>query len=336
MKQSDHPIEIYIVLYHDANVIDVTGPAGVFTSASELVKASPVINHPGYQLRLVAESLSPARTSGGIRLVPDATLEDISGKIDTLLVPGGRGSRKIKQLGTVIRWLQKTVPATKRPCSVCTGAFLLAEAGVLDGKTATTHWQYCDLLQKHYPEINVEADPIFIADGNIRTSAGVTAGMDLALAIVEEDFGHDIAIATAREMVMDYKRPGGQAQFSDKLTAQLSSSSNFHGLLAWVYENPANDLRIETMADQVAMSPRNFVRMFHRETGLTPAKFVEKARLDVARTLLCDTVQTIAKIADTSGFGNTERMRRTFHRHLKTSPENFRKRFSTGARLPLL
>lgn len=329
MTHINHPIDVSIVIFHDANVIDVTGPAGVFTAASELIRASSTIDHAGYRVRLLAETSAPVRTSGGIRLVPDVILADAAGTLDTLIVPGGKGARKIKQLGVLIQWLKQHVPTAQRPCSVCTGAFLLAEAGLLSGKTVTTHWQYCETLQKHYPDLNVEADPIFIADDGIRTSAGVTAGMDMALSIVEEDFGQEIAITTARELVMDYKRPGGQSQFSDKLTAQLSHSSSFQDLLTWIYDNPTDDLRIETMADQVAMSPRNFARQFHRDTGLTPAKFVEKARLDVARGMLCTSVQTIAEIAGASGFGNAERMRRTFHRHLNTSPENFRKRFST-------
>ncbi len=321
------PINVSIALYHHVNIIDVTGPAGVFIAASKLVRASPVIDGRGYSVRLLAETLSPVRTDGGIRLLPDAVLDEHPGDINTLIVPGGTESRKFEQLGSLTSWLKQIVPTIPRPCSVCTGAFLLAEAGLLNGKTVTTHWQHCETLQTRYPDLTVEEDPIFISDGNIRTSAGVTAGMDLALAIVEEDYGSEIAIATARELVMDYKRPGGQSQFSNKLTAQLSRTSSFHGLLAWVYDNPADDHRVASLADHVAMSPRNFVRKFHRETGQTPAKFVEKIRLDVARSRLCDSVHTIAVIANISGFGNAERMRRTFHRHLKTSPENFRKRF---------
>ena len=325
---SPHPINISIAIFENANIIDVTGPAGVFIAASQIIRSSRTFTHAGYEVQLLAQKPSPVRTDGGIELVPDNTICNTKSPLHTLIVPGGRGSRDFSALGNMISWLRRVAPVSKRPCSVCTGTFLLAEAGVLDGKNVTTHWKHCTTLQNRYPELSVDADQIFIRDGNIHTSAGVTAGMDLALALVEEDFGSEIAIATARELVMDYKRPGGQSQFSDKLTTQLASHSCFHNLMTQVYANPSDDLRIESMAEQVAMSPRNFVRVFHRETGLTPAKFVEKARLDVARSLLCDSPHSITEIANISGFGNAERMRRTFQRHLKTSPENFRRRFT--------
>jgi len=323
-------ISISILIFEHANIIDVTGPAGVFSAATALLNApaSATDVQSGYEIRFLAEAISPVQTDGGLRLLPDATLESVTGPVDTLIVPGGTGARDLKHQRGMISWLHQVVPHTRRPCSVCTGAFLLAEAGVLDGRKVVTHWDHCETLSQHYPSLTVDPDPIFIADGKFHTSAGVTAGMDMALALVEEDFGHEIAIATARQLVMDYKRPGGQSQFSDRLTSQLSAGSRFSGLLSWVYDNPGKDLRVDTLAEQAAMSPRNFVRVFSSETGQTPAKFVEKIRLDLARTLLSGSRQTISRIADTCGFGNAERMRRTFHRHLTTSPENYRKRFS--------
>jgi len=319
---------ISILIFENANVIDVTGPAGVFAAATALLNASATDIQSGYKIQFLAETLSPVQTDGGLRLLPDATLESVTGPVDTLIVPGGTGARDLLHQRGIISWLRQTVPHTGRPCSVCTGAFLLAETGVLEGRKVVTHWDHCETLARHYPALTVDPDPIFIADGKFRTSAGVTAGMDMALALVEEDFGHEIAIATARQMVMDYKRPGGQSQFSDRLTSQLSAGSRFSGLLSWVYDNPGEDLRVDVLAEHVAMSPRNFVRVFLNETGQTPAKFVEKIRLDLARALLSGSGQTITRIADVCGFGNAERMRRTFHRHLTTSPENYRKRFS--------
>jgi len=320
---------ISILIFEHANIIDVTGPAGVFSAATSLLNTSKTGIQSGYEIQFLAETLSSVQTDGGLRLLPDVTLESVTGPIDTLIVPGGTGARDLLHQRGMISWLRQVVPHTRRPCSVCTGAFLLAESGVLDGRKVVTHWDHCETLSRHYPTLTVDPDPIFIADGRFRTSAGVTAGMDMALALVEEDFGHEIAIATARQLVMDYKRPGGQSQFSDRLTTQLSAGSRFSGLLTWVYDNPEKDLRVDVLAEQAAMSPRNFVRVFSSETGQTPAKFVEKIRLDLARTLLSGSRQSITRIADTCGFGNAERMRRTFHRHLTTSPENYRKRFFT-------
>jgi len=319
---------ISILIFEHANIIDVTGPAGVFAAATALLNASATGIKSGYEIQFLGEILSPIQTDGGLRLLPDATLDSVTAPIDTLIVPGGTGARDLKHQRGMISWLRQVVPYTRRPCSVCTGAFLLAESGMLDGRKVVTHWDHCEALSRHYPSLTVDPDPIFITDGKFRTSAGVTAGMDMALALVEEDFGHEIAIATARQLVMDFKRPGGQSQFSDRLTTQLSAGSRFSNLLTWVYDNPGKDLRVDVLAEHAAMSPRNFVRVFSSETGQTPAKFVEKIRLDLARALLSGSGQTITRIADTCGFGNAERMRRTFHRHLTTSPENYRKRFS--------
>ena len=215
----------------------------------------------------------------------------------------------------------------RRTASVCTGAFLLAEAGLLNGRRATTHWDDTVQLAREFPRISVQRDDIYVRDGQFVTAAGVTAGIDLALALIEEDFGRDVAMMTARMLVVYLKRPGGQSQFSQELSAQAKSSDRFERLRRWIFDNLDKSLTVEELADHAAMAPRSLARRFAQELGVTPAKFVEHARIDAARRDLEDSGLTIDKIAANRGFGGADRMRRSFQRSLGVSPQEYRDRF---------
>jgi transcriptional regulator GlxA family with amidase domain len=220
----------------------------------------------------------------------------------------------------------------RRLASVCTGAFFLAEAGLLDGRRATTHWAYCERLARRYPRVQVEADTLFVREGRIYTAAGVTAGMDLALAMVEEDHGREVALAVARELVLFLCRPGGQAQFSAQLAVQLAEHEPLRDLQAWILDHPREDLSVEALARRVAMSPRNFARVFTREVGTTPARFVTSVRVETARRLLEETSHDLPAVCDRSGLGSPESMRRAFQRTVGVAPSRYRERFSRQTR----
>jgi transcriptional regulator GlxA family with amidase domain len=227
----------------------------------------------------------------------------------------------------VVRWLQRIAHQVRRIGSICTGTFLLARAGLLNGRRATTHWKYCEPLTRRYPAVKLEPDPIFVRDGNVYTSAGVTAGMDMALALVEEDAGSNLALEVARELVLYLRRPGGQSQFSAALTLQTTDCQPFRDLAAWVLEHLRNHLSVEVLASRVGMSPRNFARVFRAETNTTPAKFVESLRLEVARRRLQESNASLETIASTCGFRNCDAMRSTFKRILRVAPGEYRWRF---------
>ena len=252
-------------------------------------------------------------------------------EIDTLIVAGGYGVREALANRALIDWLKGAATQVRRTASVCTGAYLLAEAGVLDGKRATTHWRHCQAFADAYPKIEVEPDAIHVRDGNIYSSAGVTAGMDLALALVEADYDRTLALEAARNMVMFLKRPGGQSQFSAALAAQDEEEGPLGKLQLWILDNLDADLSVPTLADRVAMSPRNFARVFARRTGTTPAKFVEAARLESSRRRLEDTNAPVDGIAQDCGFGNAERLRKAFQRRFRITPQDYRRRFRVSA-----
>jgi transcriptional regulator GlxA family with amidase domain len=246
--------------------------------------------------------------------------------VDTLLVAGG-DPREILQDASILRWIDRIKPRVRRLGSVCTGAFILAAAGLLAGKRATTHWRWAEALAAQFPDVEVEADALYVRDGDVYTSAGVTAGMDLALAMVEEDLGQRLALEVARGLVLFLKRPGGQSQFSSHLAAQAIARGPLKDLPDWILEHLDENLTIEILAERVAMSPRNFARVFLRETGVTPAKFVERARVERARRSLEESRRSMDEVAGECGFGSAERMRRTFRRHLRVVPHDYRKRF---------
>lgn len=317
-----------MVVYDDANTVDVTGPLEVFSAASRLLEAS---GRPrAYENVLVSASGATVRTSSGVRLVTDHAYARFDERVDTLLVAGGDPTAVIED-AAFLRWVASRKRRVRRLGSVCSGAFVLAAAGLLDGRRATTHWSATELLGRLFPRVQVEPDAIWIEDGGIYTSAGVTAGMDLALALVEEDHGRTLALDVARQLVLFLKRPGGQRQFSTVLAAQSAPEGALAGVSEWLLEHLGEDLRVERLAERAAMSPRNFARVFARELGTTPAKFVERARVERARLSLERGDATVDSVAWECGFGSSERMRRTFRRHLGVVPQDYKKVFENGA-----
>jgi transcriptional regulator GlxA family with amidase domain len=320
-----------MVAFPGVELLDVVGPLEIFSAASHLLREARGTDFTAYTHEIVAAQAGPLLTASGIRLVADRSLRQIRGQIDTLFIAGAPTAETVLQDRALTRWLSRIAPQVRRLCSVCTGSFLLAEAGLLDGKRATTHWAWGTEFTRRYPHVTLEIDPIFVRDGNVYTSAGVTTGMDLALALVEEDYGHDLASAVARLLVLFLRRPGGQSQFSTVLQAQATDHTPLRDLLVWITEHPQADLSVPSLAARVAMSPRNFARVFLREVGLTPGLFIEKMRVDVARRKLETTTLGLEQIADDSGFGCTESMRRAFLRTLHVSPPVYRSRFTKFA-----
>jgi transcriptional regulator GlxA family with amidase domain len=315
---------VVIVAFPSLQTLDVLGPAEVFATATALA------NQDGYTVEVVAAQPGPIPTSS-VAIHPDGLLQDCRGPIDLLLVPGGVGVSAAARDGRLIGWIREAAGRSRRVASVCTGAFLLARAGLLDGRRATTHWAACDELTRRHPEVRVEPEPIFVRDGNVITSAGVTAGMDLALAIVEEDLGRSIALETARWLVLFVKRPGGQAQFSAQLAAQMAEREPLRELQQWIPDNLTADLSVPALARRACMSERNFARAFRRETGLTPAAYVETARVERARIALESGALPVETVARQVGFGTVETMRRSFRRRLGVSPGSYRERFRSAA-----
>jgi transcriptional regulator GlxA family with amidase domain len=315
---------VVILAYPGLQTLDVHGPAEVFSTATA------VNGGEGYAVEVVAPDPGPVPTSS-VALHPDGTLAGCRGPIDTLLVPGGTGVSAAGEDERLVGWLRAAATRSRRVASVCTGAFLLARAGLLDGRRATTHWAWCSRLARRHPRVEVDPDPIFVRDGDVITSAGVTAGMDLALALVEEDFGPEIALEAARWLVLFVKRPGGQAQFSAQLAAQIAEREPLRELQEWIPDNLTADLSVPALAARAFMSERNFARAFRAETGLTPATYVESARVESARIVLETGGLTVEAIARRCGFGTVETMRRAFRRRLGVSPAGYRERFRSAA-----
>ncbi|MDC2961329.1 GlxA family transcriptional regulator [Streptomyces gilvifuscus] len=308
---------LLLVLFDGVQSLDATGPMEVFAGAEKRMPGS-------YRLRTVSLDGGPVRTDSGLRLVPDGPLMD-GPEPDTLLVPGGEGAQNPDP--RLLQWLRMHGPRARRLVSVCTGAIPLARAGLLDGHRVTTHWAYCNELARDYPAVRVDPDPIFVQDGNVATSAGVTAGIDLALALVEEDLGRETALAVARYLVVFLRRPANQAQYSARLVARTARRGPLRDVQEWIDEHPDGDLGVEALAARAALSPRHFARAFQAETGTTPGRYVDRVRLEHARCRLEDTAEAIGHIARASGYGTPEAMRRAFLRTLGVSPAEYRRRF---------
>jgi len=320
---------IVMVAYAEAQILDVTGPIEVFDVASKLLAERSKTARP-YRVELVAPSKGAIVMSNGISLIAAGAFARLRGPIDTLLVAGGLGSRRVVQDAAFIRTLQRQAARARRLASICTGAFCLAQAGLLDGRRATTHWASCARLASDFPKIEVVPDAIYVKDGSVWTSAGVTAGMDLALAMVEEDFGTSLALEVARHLVVFLKRPGGQSQFSRTLEAQGAQREPLRELPSWIAERLADDLSVPRLARRSGMSPRNFARSFAREVGVTPARYVEQVRVEAARRKLEEsTGADLERVAHVCGFGSAEVMRRAFQRQLHVSPRSYRERFES-------
>jgi transcriptional regulator GlxA family with amidase domain len=315
-----------MLAFPDAQILDVTGPLEVFAIANRLLD---VAGRPGaYQIELVAMSAGPVRMSSGLELVAPRAARDVRGAVDTLFVPGGEGTRRAVQDAATIEWIQRVDARARRTAGVCSGAFLLARAGLLDGRRATTHWRNCADLARRFPRVTVEPDRIYVRDGRIATSAGVTAGMDLALVLVEDDLGGELARDVARQLVLFLRRPGGQSQFSVQLASPVAHRPSLRELQSWIHEHPDADLGVEALARRMAMSPRNFARVFTRELETTPARYVERARVEAARQWLEDSRASLDEVAAACGFGSAETLRRAFQRVLRVSPSAYRDAFA--------
>lgn len=317
---------VVMVAYPNAHILDVVGPLEVLTGASLFL---PEGTEP-YKTHVVAHKKGNVETTSGLALQANQSFADAKrdhSEIDTLIVSGGHGTAEAMQDNDLMDYVDHAALRAKRVVSICTGAMILAELGLLNGRRATTHWWWCPILAQRYPEVTIEPDAIFIRDENIWTSAGVTAGMDLALALLEEDWGHDVALQVARYNVMYMMRPGGQTQFSANLIAQKADDPKIGATLDYILDNVAEDLTVTSLAARAAMSERSFARKFKDETGMTPAHYVEAARLQNARVELEQSDTPVEQVALHTGFGNAERMRRVFQRHLGISATDYRDRF---------
>lgn len=317
-----------MLAFPEVQVLDVMGPLEVFARTARWLRDHRQWKVPAYEVEIIGLKRGAFLTSSGLRLHADHGIASVGAGIDTLMVAGGVGVAQYRHHKTLLGWLRDQAGMVRRLASICTGAFLLAEAGLLQGCRATTHWNHCEDFARDFPEIELEPDTIFVQQGSIYTSGGVTAGMDLALALVEEDFGRDVALAVARELVMFLKRPGGQAQFSAQLSVQLAEHEPLRDLQAYIQEHPKEDLSVERLARRVGMSPRNFARRFTEEVGQTPARFVAAVRVETARRLLEETSEPLEAVCAQSGLGTPESMRRAFLRTLGVPPGRYRERFT--------
>jgi len=335
---------IVLLVYEGCQSLDVTGPWEVFSKANTYCQEA---GRPApYRLLLASPEGGPITSNSGLQLGPTTALAALRGAIDTVLVVGGNDD-VLEQPGSVpkvVPWLQRRVGQVRRMGSVCTGAFALAAAGLLDGRRATTHWQYCERLAALYPLVNLEPDAIFVADPPFYSSAGITAAIDLSLALVEADLGQALALQVARNLVLFLRRPGGQSQYSAGLQAQTqasraeqagqggsSSERRLAALLLWMVEHPAQDLGVAALAERAHMSERHFARLFLSETGQTPARFVEALRLDRAKSYLEQNAWPLERVAQRAGFGSVDSLQRSLKRHAGITPQQYRQRFSSPA-----
>jgi transcriptional regulator GlxA family with amidase domain len=317
---------IVFVVFEGAEALDLTGPQGVFSVATQLGSnlPGPASATPRYRTELVAPTGGLVTLSSGLTVAAQGIAE-LTGEIDTLVVVGGLSTAGAFRDLVLVAWIRDVAPSVRRVASICTGAFLLAKAGVLDGRRATTHWAASTKLQEKYPQITVEPDPVYVRDGNVWTSAGVTAGIDMSLALLADDYGPEISSEVARWLVVFVERTPRQNQISTQLAVQHATKrSPLRELAAWIVEHLDADLSITKLAKRAGMSARNFSRVFVQETGITPAAFVLQARLDGARRALEGRLP-IADVARLAGFGSTENLERAFRRELGTTPRDYRR-----------
>ncbi|MFF3013251.1 GlxA family transcriptional regulator [Streptomyces sp. NPDC057939] len=323
---------VVIAVFPDVDLLDVTGPAEVFALANR-----ETAGRAGYRVRLAGPAAGEVRTSAGVRLLADLSFDEVGEQVDTLLVPGAvdmaDDGPRARIDPDVVAWVKDTAPYARRVASVCVGAHLLAAAGLLDGRTATTHWSTAAQLAAEHPAVTVDPDPIFVRTdrGRLWTGAGISACLDLSLALVAEDLGEDVALAVARQLVMYLKRQGGQSQFSVPLSRPASARRDIDELRLWIAEHLDEDLSAEVLAARMCLSERHLARVFKQETGASPAAYVEAARVEVARRLLETTDSPVEHVATAAGLGSAETLHRAFRRQLATTPAAYRRRFRTGA-----
>lgn len=324
---------IVFLVIPEATLLDITGPYEVFSQAIESLQAGEGPPRFLYQLHCVSVSKSKhIRTASGCVIQCPENIHSLDYAIDTLFIPGVPNALvgEYRLEPKVLQWIKGQAGKARRICSVCTGSFFLAEAGLLAGKRVTTHWEKCELLKENYPDVIVDPHPIFVKEGSLYTSAGISSGMDLALALVEEDLGKTPALEVARQMVLYLKRPGNQSQYSSVLAHQHIDNQPIRSICNWIQEHLKEELTVETLAGELSMSPRNFARVFLRETGSTPAKYIDKLRLETACRYLVDTRLSLKEIAGFCGLGSIDTMRKVFLKHLNISPADYRTRFSTA------
>jgi len=328
------PLRVAILAACGDALIDVVGPFQIFTQASREGGGAYGKDLGRYAVSVLSCARGSTHSRGGVGLRGTSPALSFKSQIDTLIVAGSDMVRDTKPDRRLVQWVAHSGSHVRRLASVCSGAFLLAEAGLLDGKRVTTHWRYGALLAARYPQLRVDPDPIYIRDGNVYTSAGMTAGMDLALALVEEDFGGDVALSVARSMVLYMHRPGGQSQFSAALRRQAPATSPIGRAQHWVSEHVDEQFPLERLAEVAGMSPRNFARVFVREAGVTPARYVEEMRLEEARRRLERSADPVETVAAASGFGSVDSLQRSFQSAFRITPTEYRGRFATAIRAP--
>jgi transcriptional regulator GlxA family with amidase domain len=324
MNRKEQPKSIVIVAYEGAAVLDVTGPAEVFAVANRVLETGG--KNPAYRISVSAQQAGKCTTASGVTLFADTSWTDSDTDADTIIVAGGEHQNAVRNT-ELTEWLKTASRKARRVASVCTGAFILAETGLLNGHRASTHWQKTAELAEKYPEITVEPDSIYTIDGKVYTSAGITSGMDLALAMVEEDTDRRTALETAKMLVVYLKRHGGQSQYSSRLKAQTTEGGRLEKLLYWIGENYSKGVLTEELADMANMSQRTFARVFRAETGTTPAAYIDGLRVEHAVQLLEDSGLSIGEICNRCGFGSMDGMRRSFIKTYGITPLDFRQRF---------
>ena len=322
------PKHIVIVGYDQITSLDLSGPLEAFSSAS--LEDSGGNPQPCYRVTIAGLGGKMFRSESGLRMAAECSLHSLR-RIDTLLIPGGRGVRLGAAGPKLAEWISRHAGRIRRIASVCTGIFPLAQTGMLDGRRVTTHWKFASELAGRFPALKVDANPLYIRDGKFYTSAGITAGIDLSLALIEEDYGPNVALAVARELVVYMKRPGGQEQFSEPLQFQAASGSRLADLAAWISVHLDRDLSVEAMAAQTNLCPRQFSRRFREEFNSSPAAFVQRLRLDEARKRLCASACSVEVVADSVGFHDPDSFRRAFVQRFGVAPSQYRSRFLAGA-----
>lgn len=314
--------------FDDANGLDVTGPIEAFSNANDLARELGFATVP-YELMLIGLRRAPFRTESGLLFRPHLTLRDPP-PLDTLIVPGGRGLREPTTNAKVSAWVARHAGRARRIATVCTGVYGVAPTGLLDGRRVATHWRFAEAVAARFPALEVDGNALFIRDGRFYTSGGVTAGIDLALALIEEDHGPQLALATARELVVYLKRPGGQEQYSEPLKFQIRAGDRFVDLVAWIDAHPHRDLSVEALAERAHLSTRQFRRRFAAALGCTPAIYVENVRMAEARRRLSQRAGTVEAIAVSVGFASADAFRRAFERRFGVPPRDYRARFATA------
>ena len=321
------PRRIGFLLYPDIQALDVAGPMDAFAAVALKVEKGSRVR--GYDVVTVGFSLKAVAAESGLVLKPRYTI-DSAPELDTLVIPGGRSMREPRVAAKAADWIARRAPRLRRIASVCSGVFALAHTGLLGGRRVTTHWRYAESLARRFPELSVDADAIFIKDGRFYTSAGITAGIDLALALIEEDYGLSASLAAARELVVYLRRPGGQAQYSEPLRFDAVASGRLADVAGWIETNLHREITVEALAHRACMGPRNFARRFKSAFGISPAAFVARARLNEAQRRLAQSSHPIERVAESLGFHSSHVFRRAFERQFGVTPSHYRQRFGNG------